>query len=98
MAQKRFRYSVRPNGAYCAERIGEDWRYETNSDGEGLFIVRPSRNERQQVMGTCQFSARSLDRFARLIRGGMTHWSVWQAKEKRRGRRQSCAYSGPRTI
>lgn len=34
--------------------------YCTNSEGEGLFFVDLKRNERKQILGTCQFSLRGL--------------------------------------
>lgn len=40
----------------------------TNSDGEGLFVVYPERNERQQLLGTCQFSLAGLKDPKRAIR------------------------------
>ena len=38
--------------------INDDEFYETNSDGEGLFYVKVSRNTRRQLEGTCDFTLR----------------------------------------
>lgn len=40
--------------------ISEDEYYCTNSEGEGLFKVRISRNSRSQLIGTCDFTTRGL--------------------------------------
>lgn len=40
----------------------------TNNDGEGLFIVDISKNERKQILGTCQFSLAGLKDPKRAIR------------------------------
>ena len=49
-----------------------DWyvsRYwTTNDNGEGLFMVDLARNERKQILGTCQFSLSGLKDPKRAIR------------------------------
>lgn len=42
--------------------------YCTNDEGEGLFFVDLKRNERTQILGTCQFSLRGLKDPKRAIR------------------------------
>lgn len=56
-----------------------DWSryYTTNSEGEGLFIVDLKRNERQQILGTCQFSLRELKDHKRSIRKYMTETMMY---------------------
>lgn len=48
-----------------------DVYYCTNSDGEGIFIVDIGRNERKQILGTCQFSLVGLKDPRRKIRSWM---------------------------
>ena len=42
--------------------------YCTNGYGEGVFVVYPERNERKQILGTCQFSLVGLKDPKRAIR------------------------------
>ena len=44
--------------------------YCTNDEGEGVFVVDLSRNERKQIMGTCQFSLAGL----KDPRGAIRRW------------------------
>ena len=44
------------------------WTGGKNSAGEGLFIVDLKKNERKQLLGTCQFSLRGLKDPRRAIR------------------------------
>lgn len=38
-----------------------DAYWTTNDEGDGVFIVTLSRNERRQVVGTCDFSLNGLN-------------------------------------
>jgi hypothetical protein len=56
--QKRYKYIVDGKKVSCF--ITENCYYCTNNDGEGLFIVNEVKNARSQILGTCQFSVKSL--------------------------------------
>ena len=51
-----------------------DAYWTTNDEGDGVFIVTLSRNERRQVVGTCDFSLNGLtpESAKRKIRKWMT--------------------------
>lgn len=55
---KRFKWLVDGEKVTCF--VDEYRYYETNRDGEGVFVINVKRNDRKQLTGTCQFSVYGL--------------------------------------
>ena len=47
---------------------GDGSYFAVNREFEGLFLIRPRRNESRQIRGCGQFQARTLPAFARQVR------------------------------
>ena len=57
-----FRYVFKEDSFEVRAYVSESKYYCTNAEGEGLFVVDTSKNSRQQLIGTCDFSLRGLSR------------------------------------
>lgn len=71
---KRLSYEKDENRWEWRWSDSDDTYWTTNNEGDGIFIVTLSRNERSQVVGTCDFSLRGMtnESAKRKIRKWMT--------------------------